>query len=182
MNAENHYNSLVSRCTLDSLYETHHILPRCLGGKDSVINLVRLSPEDHVMCHYLLTLIYPKCVPIHYAYQCMVNTKGYSVDLTSVVIAQYRESSSIRSRNMRGSNNPNYGRSLSSQTKSKLSRANSGSRHPNYDREIYSFSNKDGRNFEGRRHNFIKKYGLRKSNVSEIISGKRKSHKGWYLN
>lgn len=36
-------------------YEEHHILPRCLGGEDSVGNLILLTPREHFLAHYLLT-------------------------------------------------------------------------------------------------------------------------------
>jgi hypothetical protein len=35
--------------------ETHHIVPRCLGGTNSKHNLVRLSLKQHRVCHRLLT-------------------------------------------------------------------------------------------------------------------------------
>jgi hypothetical protein len=38
--------------------ETHHILPRSLGGLDSEDNLVRLTAREHFVCHWLLTKIY----------------------------------------------------------------------------------------------------------------------------
>ncbi len=41
-------------------YETHHILPRCLGGTDSKDNLVKLTAKEHFICHLLLTKMYPK--------------------------------------------------------------------------------------------------------------------------
>jgi hypothetical protein len=42
--------------------EIHHIIPRCLGGDDSLENLVKLTAREHYICHYLLTKIYePKC-------------------------------------------------------------------------------------------------------------------------
>jgi hypothetical protein len=34
-------------------------LPKCLGGKDDVDNLVKLTPEEHFVDHQLLTKIYP---------------------------------------------------------------------------------------------------------------------------
>jgi hypothetical protein len=36
-------------------HETHHIIPRSLGGSDEPENLVRLSGHDHAWCHWLLT-------------------------------------------------------------------------------------------------------------------------------
>ena len=39
-------------------YERHHITPRCLGGSDSLDNLVLLTAREHFLAHYLLTKIY----------------------------------------------------------------------------------------------------------------------------
>lgn len=49
----------VSR-TLESKCEVHHIVPRCLGGNDSADNLVKLTPKEHFLCHYLLTKMVSK--------------------------------------------------------------------------------------------------------------------------
>lgn len=38
--------------------ETHHILPRSLGGSDDADNLVKLSAREHFICHYLLVKIH----------------------------------------------------------------------------------------------------------------------------
>lgn len=35
-------------------YETHHIIPKSMGGKDSKDNLVRLTLREHYICHLLL--------------------------------------------------------------------------------------------------------------------------------
>lgn len=43
-----------ARLNNDHLYtETHHIVPRSLGGDDSATNLVVLLPEEHLMAHKL---------------------------------------------------------------------------------------------------------------------------------
>jgi hypothetical protein len=39
-------------------YEKHHILPKCLGGKNEGYNIVLLTPKEHFICHKLLTYIY----------------------------------------------------------------------------------------------------------------------------
>ena len=39
-------------------WEIHHILPRSMGGKDTLDNLVLLSVAEHVEAHYLLALKY----------------------------------------------------------------------------------------------------------------------------
>lgn len=38
--------------------EKHHIVPRCLGGKDNKDNLVVLTAKEHFICHMLLVEIY----------------------------------------------------------------------------------------------------------------------------
>jgi len=40
--------------------ETHHIVPRCLGGKDDKDNLINLTAKEHFCCHYLLMKMYSK--------------------------------------------------------------------------------------------------------------------------
>jgi hypothetical protein len=39
-------------------YESHHILPRCLGGIDNKENKVFLTFREHFICHWLLCKIY----------------------------------------------------------------------------------------------------------------------------
>ena len=56
------YNSLIDRGKTRNLsegYETHHIVPRCMGGSDTKDNLVKLTPEEHYVAHQLLVKIYP---------------------------------------------------------------------------------------------------------------------------
>lgn len=52
------YNSIISRAkarVLDGYGETHHIIPRSLGGSDDKTNLVKLTAREHFICHLLLT-------------------------------------------------------------------------------------------------------------------------------
>ena len=43
---------------LDTYTETHHIMPRSLGGSDKPENLVDLTAREHFICHWLLTKMY----------------------------------------------------------------------------------------------------------------------------
>ena len=53
------YDSIIeiaqSRITTSGYTETHHILPKCMGGDDSFENLVILTAREHFLCHVLLT-------------------------------------------------------------------------------------------------------------------------------
>lgn len=51
--------------------ETHHIIPRCLGGTDAHENLIQLTPEEHYIAHQLLTRIYPNNKKIIFAAHMM---------------------------------------------------------------------------------------------------------------
>ena len=62
MNYKKIYDSLIERGrtrTLECYTESHHIVPRCMGGSDEKENLVDLTPEEHYLAHQLLIKIYP---------------------------------------------------------------------------------------------------------------------------
>jgi len=57
----------------DIYYESHHIIPKCLGGSDNPNNLVILTAKEHFLCHKLLVSIYPKESKLIYALWMMTN-------------------------------------------------------------------------------------------------------------
>lgn len=44
---------------LGRYFETHHILPKSLGGNNTPDNLVMLTGREHFICHWLLVKMYP---------------------------------------------------------------------------------------------------------------------------
>lgn len=44
--------------TITGYKETHHIIPRSVGGTDDFDNLVDLTAREHFICHWLLTRMY----------------------------------------------------------------------------------------------------------------------------
>ena len=63
MNYEKIYDILISKAQnriLETYTETHHIVPKCIGGTDNINNLVELTPEEHYLAHQLLVKIYPQ--------------------------------------------------------------------------------------------------------------------------
>jgi len=51
------YDSIIQKAKVRNLFgykEKHHILPRCLGGKDNQENLVELTAREHFIVHMLL--------------------------------------------------------------------------------------------------------------------------------
>lgn len=58
------YNNIITNRLknpiLSEYTESHHIVPKSLGGNDEIDNLVELTAREHYICHLLLTSIFPK--------------------------------------------------------------------------------------------------------------------------
>lgn len=79
MNYEKIYNQIVERAknrVLDCYTESHHIIPRCMGGGDEKENLVNLTAREHFMCHRLLVQIHPSNNKLKFALWAMCNMKS----------------------------------------------------------------------------------------------------------
>ena len=79
MNYEKIYNQLVERAknsVLDCYTESHHIIPRCMGGGDEKENLVTLTAREHFICHRLLVQIHPDNNKLKFALWAMCNMKS----------------------------------------------------------------------------------------------------------
>jgi hypothetical protein len=48
-------NKAKSKNVESKIYQKHHIVPKSLGGSDSLTNLVKLTPREHYIAHLLLT-------------------------------------------------------------------------------------------------------------------------------
>lgn len=64
MNYQKIYDNLVHKAirenrskNKETYYESHHIIPKCLGGTNSKSNLVILTFREHFICHWLLCKI-----------------------------------------------------------------------------------------------------------------------------
>jgi hypothetical protein len=53
-------------------FNKHHILPKCLGGKDESSNYVLLTFREHIIAHRLLCEIYPESKALKFAYFQMI--------------------------------------------------------------------------------------------------------------
>lgn len=76
-----HYEALIKKAQNSPLstavyYETHHIIPKCLGGSNETCNLVKLTAKEHFFAHLLLTKIHPEEGKIHTAFWFMCNQRG----------------------------------------------------------------------------------------------------------
>lgn len=74
MNYQKHYDILINRARgriLNSYVESHHIIPKCVGGTNAKSNLVDLTPEEHYVAHQLLVKIYHNEQKLVYALRMM---------------------------------------------------------------------------------------------------------------
>jgi ssDNA-binding Zn-finger/Zn-ribbon topoisomerase 1 len=80
MNYQRIYNLLVekaqNRTTLDGYKESHHIIPRGLGGSNDSSNLVDFTAREHFIAHLLLAKIYGG--GMWHAAHMMSNMKRYT--------------------------------------------------------------------------------------------------------
>ncbi len=118
MNHQRIYNSIIEKRKIIpacGYTETHHILPRCLGGTDSKDNLVLLTAKEHYICHLLLTKMFQKgsneYYKICYAFLMMtVSSYNHTRIKRSATYEHIRKELSVwRSTKVSGSNNPMYG-------------------------------------------------------------------------
>ena len=57
MDYSRQYNLIINKAkerVLEEYSETHHIIPKCLGGTNENTNLVELTPRENLICHRLL--------------------------------------------------------------------------------------------------------------------------------
>jgi hypothetical protein len=125
------YQKIISRAKnriLTGYCESHHIIPRSLGGSNQKENLVRLTAREHFICHLLLTKMYEnkdKDKMIHAAWAMTAlenkNQERYKINSKNYEILrkQYAE---LRSTQLK--NKPR--RQHSEETKKKLSEAHKG--------------------------------------------------------
>lgn len=89
------YRRIINRARIrvipEGFTETHHIIPRSIGGTDDESNLVKLIPREHYLCHALL----PKMVTgnaIHKMYAAfnMMHVDRYGNRYTSRLYEYYK--------------------------------------------------------------------------------------------
>jgi hypothetical protein len=122
----------------DSYTESHHIVPRSLGGTDDQTNITKLTAREHFICHWLLTKIHREGE----AHWKMLNAirimraenskqTRYSNKITARVYNNLKEEySKLQSEKNKGAGNGMFGKSQTEEAKSKISEANTGRVQP----------------------------------------------------
>src|SRR3990167_6447191 len=104
--------------------ERHHIIPKCVGGTNKNINLVKLTAREHFIAHRLLTKIYPNSVGLSNTLWLFANkvskTSSRKYKVTSRLYERLREEHSDRMIRYR------TGKKASIETKEKLRQSHLG--------------------------------------------------------
>ena len=122
----------------ESYTESHHIIPKSLGGNDDPANITRLTAREHFICHWLLTKIHREG-EAHWKMLNAIrimraenkNQQRYANRITARVYNNLKEEySRIQSEKMMGENNPMYGRPVSEEVRQGRSERASGDNNP----------------------------------------------------
>lgn len=188
--------------------ESHHIIPKSLGGSNDSENLVDLTAKEHYICHLLLPKMTsgPNWHKMIYAYVIMSGQKKYG----SKKYAFYREeyakiNSQLRSNegngmwgvDRSGEKNTFFGRRHSEETKQKISSKKKGVKIPMPPKtESHKKKISDARRRNSKKHTFFhneigifigstgdlsRAYNIRASEVYKLTKGIYKSYKGWVI-
>jgi hypothetical protein len=118
---------------LDSYTESHHIVPRSLGGSDEADNLVNLTAREHFVCHWLLVKMttgqehHKMLNALRMMRAENPNQQRYTTKITARVYESIKtEYSILQSERVRGDKNPMYGKKRTQKMNDAVSQANKG--------------------------------------------------------
>ena len=161
MNYREIYNQIIKRAKKESriknvgkYYETHHIKPKCLGGSNSVKNIVLLTAKEHFLCHKLLVLIYPKEKKLIYALWMMSN--GSNKFRNEHLIVSSKDYENHRQLFIEAQKEKLTGRVVDTEVGKKISKSKIGFRYSDKSKKKMSESQKgkigEKNSFYGRKH------------------------------
>lgn len=119
------YSAIIDRAktrTLVDYKESHHIIPKCLGGKDDKENIVDLTAREHYLCHWLLWKIHKSSKLAHAFWKMMSIGPGQERIYTSHAYNSAKAAHVSEMRTLVGSKNHFYGKKHSQETKNLLSK------------------------------------------------------------
>jgi len=134
MNYKSIHDKLIDRAKnrdilINEYYENHHILPRCMGGSDDKINLVKLTGREHYIVHWLLAKIYPdneKLICAAFYMSCNRWGRRYNSKTFSYVRKKHIKVISERQKLRIGKLNSFFGKQHKQEFKDKLSKERRG--------------------------------------------------------
>lgn len=174
------YNSLIKRGKnrqLTGYTETHHIMPKCIGGTNHKCNLVKLTAKEHFICHLLLCEIYPENTKLRFALWNMCNVKRNYQNRYRVSSRLYNFIREEYSKNVSGINNPRYGKKLTEEQKNQISLSRIG-KYGGVKNSFY------GKKHSEKTKEILRKKSSEKKHSDEAKKKMSESHKNklWYFN
>lgn len=114
-------------------YESHHIIPKSIGGNNDTKNLVNLTRKEHYICHRLLVKMTAgsDCAKMHFALWCMINGNGRKprfIPCSTVYETVRKKSMKVKSESQKGEKNHFYGKKHSAESRKRMSDNNPAKR------------------------------------------------------
>lgn len=140
------YDSIIQKANnriLSGYKEKHHILPRCLGGKDNKENLVELTAKEHFIVHMLLCKFTKGQAKrsMFFALNSMMNLNNRGMRKIKYSSRTFEKVRKQCAKYLKG-NKYNLGRIPSKQTRLKISQATKGLKKSDETRLRISLANK----------------------------------------
>lgn len=164
--------------------ETHHIIPKSLGGTDDYDNLVCLTAKEHYVVHHLLTKMTSTLIERGKMWNAffLMHAKGKGQDryytarsysYAKEQMAEYKRCS------MLGENNHYYGKTHSDKTKQKMSDSWNRTTKRNHDMTQYTFFHNDHGVITCTRRELCETYNLNQKRIWGIVNKTQKTALGW---
>ena len=120
---------------LDSYTESHHIVPRSLGGGDEADNLVNLTAREHFVCHWLLVKMttgqdhHKMLNALRMMRAENPNQQRYTTKITARVYESIKQEYSLMQRErILGEKNPMWGKTHTLESREKIRQKNLGNK------------------------------------------------------
>jgi len=130
------YDSIIQKAKVRNLFgykERHHILPRCLGGKDIKKNLVELTAREHFIVHMLLCKFTKGEAKrsMLYAFKCMCYYKkdGRNYKINSRIAQKLRSELKFSKEHLENLRTSHLGIRPSKETRLKMSKIHKGNKY-----------------------------------------------------
>jgi hypothetical protein len=173
-----------NRNIADCYMEKHHIIPKSLGGNDEG-NIVTLTAKEHFVAHHLLTKMiedktdkgkmWSAFFLMHIGHDGQRPKYAKTYEMSKIQMAIHKSITNS------GTNNPYYGKSHTTEIRSKMSDSWNKSAKRNHDITIYTFiHDKHGMEICSRTE-ICDKYGLNHKRIWTIVNKTQKTANGWSI-
>lgn len=124
MNYQKIHDMLINKAKnreLNSYKETHHIVPKCMGGTNESENLIDLTAKEHFVIHHILTKLYPKHKGILWAFLGMRRNPYGKTKINSRMFENFKGKCHHTEEHKKYMSELNKGKKLSEEHKRKIS-------------------------------------------------------------